>query len=285
MTHVRIGGVPEHFNLPWRLAIEEGAFDDVGLTAEWIDFPGGTGAIMKALEAGEVDLATPLTEGAITAIANGAPARLIAIWVNSPLIWGVHAAGASDAQAIPDLEGQRFAISRYGSGSELMSRVLAEDLGWTLSDDSWVVVGGLDGALEQLPAGEAEIFLWNKSMTQPHVTDGTLKRVGEFATPWPSFAVAARTGFLDDHPGVAETISEIARARAAALETDPGMAQLVVERYELEYDSAMDWASQIDWTPAAASIDLALVADIAARMHRLGRIDRPLDDPSTLLAD
>ncbi len=285
MTHVRIGGVPEHFNLPWRLAIEEGAFDDVGFTAEWIDFPGGTGAIMKALEAGEVDIATPLTEGAITAIANGSAARLIAIWVDSPLIWGVHAAGASDAQAIPDLEGRRCAISRYGSGSELMSRVLAEDLGWTLGDDSWVVVGGLDGALEQLPAGDAEIFLWNKSMTQPHVTDGTLKRVGEFATPWPSFAVAASNAFIDAEPGVAGAVSEIARARASALETDAGIAQLVVDRYGLEHDSAMDWASTIDWTPAAATIDLDLICEIANRMHRLGRIDQPLDDPSTLLAD
>jgi len=63
MRDIRIGGVPEHFNLPWRLAIEEGAFTTLGLNVEWIDFPGGTGAIMKALDAGEVDIATPLTEG------------------------------------------------------------------------------------------------------------------------------------------------------------------------------------------------------------------------------
>ena len=28
---IRIAGVPEHFNLPWHLAIEEGAFSDRGI--------------------------------------------------------------------------------------------------------------------------------------------------------------------------------------------------------------------------------------------------------------
>ena len=28
MKGLKIGGVPEHFNLPWRLAIEEGKFSE-----------------------------------------------------------------------------------------------------------------------------------------------------------------------------------------------------------------------------------------------------------------
>ena len=54
-TTVRVGGVPEHFNLPWRLAIENGAFADLDVSVEWTDFPGGTGAIMNALAAGDID--------------------------------------------------------------------------------------------------------------------------------------------------------------------------------------------------------------------------------------
>ena len=197
---IRIGGVPEHFNLPWLVAIEESLFADAGYDVEWIDFPGGTGAIMKALEAGEVDLATPLTEGAVTAIANGNPSRFASVWVESPLLWGIHVAGSADGTTVTDLEGQRFAISRFGSGSDLMARVLAEDHGWEITDDNFVVVGGLDGALDALPAGNAEIFLWNKTMTQPHVTDDTFARAGVLPTPWPSFAVVASTAFLDTHP-------------------------------------------------------------------------------------
>lgn len=60
---IRVGGVPEHFNLPWHLAIDENAFDDLGIDVEWVDFPGGTGAIMAALADGDIDMATPAHRG------------------------------------------------------------------------------------------------------------------------------------------------------------------------------------------------------------------------------
>ncbi len=271
-TTVRVGGVPEHFNLPWHLAIDEDAFDDLGVTVEWIDFPGGTGAIMKALEAGEIDMATPLTEGAITAIANGNPSELVSIWVSSPLLWGVHAAGTAAAETIDEVEGGRFAISRFGSGSDLMSRVLADEKGWTLTDDRFVPVGNLDGALAALPAGDAEVFLWNMSMTQPHVDDGTFKRVGIFPTPWPSFAVAATAAFSAAQPGLAAAISEVARGRAESLELDASLAQFVVDRYGLEFEGALEWVRQVDWTPADEPIDPSMVEAVTDRMKALGRI-------------
>lgn len=270
---IRIGGVPEHFNLPWLLAREEGLFAAAGYNVEWVDFPGGTGAIMKALEAGDVDIATPLTEGAVTAIANGNPSRFVSIWVDSPLLWGIHVAGSADGVAVSDLDGQRFAISRFGSGSDLMARVLAEEQSWEITEDNFVVVGGLDGALEALPAGDAEIFLWNKTMTQPHVSNGTFARAGVLPTPWPSFAVVASATFLETNPGAAAPISVIARMRAAALATDDLLAQHVVDRYKLALDSATEWAEQVEWTAANAPIDHAMLADVAERMQRLGRID------------
>ena len=270
---IRIGGVPEHFNLPWLLAVEEGLFTAAGYDVEWIDFPGGTGAIMKALAAGELDLATPLTEGAVTAIANGNPSRFVSIWVDSPLLWGIHVSGSAGGAGVADLEGQRFAISRFGSGSDLMARVLAEDQGWDITDDDFVVVGGLDGAIEALPAGDAEIFLWNKSMTQPHVTDGTFARAGVLPTPWPSFAVVASTAFLDAHSGAAAPISVIVRQRAAALAIDDTLAQQVVERYSLALDSANEWTEQVEWAAANSPIDHEMLTSVAERMERLGRID------------
>ena len=270
---VRVGGVPEHFNLPWHLAIAESRFADVGIDVEWIDFPGGTGAIMAALDAGEIDMATPLTEGAITAVANGNPSALVSVWVDSPLLWGVHVAGSSAATSIADVEGQRFAISRFGSGSELMSRVMAEDYGWNLTDESWVVVGGLDGALTALPKGEAEVFLWNMSMTQPHIDDGTFKRVGVFPTPWPSFAVAASDRFIEASPGVAETVTEVALARAGELELDDGAAAIVAQRYGLEVRGALEWMTQVEWTPPRTPLDQQMIEAVTERMRQLGRIE------------
>ena len=279
---IRVGGVPEHFNLPWHLAIAEGRFAEVGIDVEWVDFPGGTGAIMAALESGDIDMATPLTEGAITAIANGNTSTLISVWVDSPLLWGVHTAGTSDARSIADVEGGRFAISRFGSGSELMSRVLAEDRGWTLTNESWVVVGGLDGALTALPEGKADVFLWNMSMTQPHVDDGTFQRVGVFPTPWPSFAIAASTTLVTNQPGLGETIAEVALSRAGELELDDGAAGIVAQRYGLEVRGALEWMTQVNWTAPGTPIDDQMITLVSKRMRQLGRIttkDEPTRTP------
>lgn len=275
--HVRMGGVPEHFNLPWILAIEEHLFSHIDIDVEWTDFPGGTGSIMRALEAGEIDMATPLTEGAITAIANGNPSRLLRPWVDSPLLWGVFVRAGSPIRAISELPTQtdpaaRFAISRIGSGSELMSRVMAQDLDWTLTDENFLVVGGLDGALEALPSGEADVFLWNMSMTQPHVDNGTFDRIDVLPTPWPGFSIVATERFLAENPGVAESASQVASARAAALSIDDSAAAIIAERYKLEVDGALGWLDQVRFTPTGASLDLDMVADVERRMRAVGRI-------------
>ena len=40
----QVGGVPEHFNLPWKKAIEESRFENQGISVSWQDYHGGTGA-------------------------------------------------------------------------------------------------------------------------------------------------------------------------------------------------------------------------------------------------
>ena len=71
-VRLRVGGVPEHFNLPWKQAIAERAFDDLDVAVEFEDYPGGTGAMTAALAAGDLDAALLLTEGAVADILNGA---------------------------------------------------------------------------------------------------------------------------------------------------------------------------------------------------------------------
>ena len=109
-------------------------------------------------------------------------------------------------------------------------------------------------------------------MTQPHVTAGTFKRIGVIPTPWPSFAVVASGQFLAAAPGLASTISEIARARAHALELDASLGQFVVDRYGLELDSALEWVAQVDWTSPDTPIDHTMIDAVTERMRSVGRI-------------
>jgi ABC-type nitrate/sulfonate/bicarbonate transport system substrate-binding protein len=177
MTGLKIGGVPEHFNLPWRLAIEERLFEEIGLELHWSDMTGGTGQMIKGLQTGSIDIAVLLTEGITKSILDGLPAKIVNIYVNTPLRWGVHVPVHSSYNSISDLENGTFAISRYGSGSHLMAMVHAKQAGWDVSKLKFNVVGDVYGGLWALENKEADGFLWEKFTTHPFVEQGKCRFV------------------------------------------------------------------------------------------------------------
>ena len=71
-----VAGVPEHFNLPWHLAIELGQFEDRGLHVSFDEVHGGTGEMSQRLNQGACDVAVVLTEGCVAALLNGVGGRL-----------------------------------------------------------------------------------------------------------------------------------------------------------------------------------------------------------------
>ena len=81
-SHFKVGGVPEHFNLPWIKAIEQNRFETNSITVSWEDYHGGTGAMTQALRSGELDIAILLTEGIIADIHRGNPSKIVQFYVN-----------------------------------------------------------------------------------------------------------------------------------------------------------------------------------------------------------
>jgi len=273
MRVLRVGGVEEPFNLPWLLAFEDNAFAHLGIEVTYTNYAGGTGALVGALEDQFIDLATVLTEGGVTAIGRGSDIRLHSAFVTSPLRWAIHISGTADQENIAELKGKKFAISRYGSGSELMAYELAEQQGWTLKDKQFVVVGGLDGAVEALPKRKAHIFLWERFVTAPLVKKGIFKRVGELPTPWPSFYTAARPGLLEADRTLIDEIITIVLTYAADLVDDPeGTIDMIVQRYGMAKRDARTWLNDIAW-PSAQMVDEKVLDQVSTRMHELGRID------------
>ncbi|HNQ27625.1 MAG TPA: ABC transporter substrate-binding protein, partial [Aquaticitalea sp.] len=186
MKIVKIGGVPEHFNFAWYLALKNGEFKARGINLRWQDYHGGTGQMTKALRNDDIDIAVILTEGIIKDIVEGNPARIVQTFVQSPLNWGIHVANNSDYLTIADLKGKRAAISRFGSGSHLMAYINAENNHWDLQNDlKFEVIQDIEGAVKALSEGTADYFMWELFMTKPLVDQGIFRRVGNLPTPWP----------------------------------------------------------------------------------------------------
>ena len=269
-TKLRIGGVPEHFNLPWHLAHEDRALDAAGLEVEFSDYPGGTGAMAEALRDDRLDAALMLTEGAALDIFNGGRNRLFRIYVESPLVWGIHVAAVSRIDAVS--EGLRVAISRYGSGSHLIAVVDAIERGFDHSKLRFVTVDTIDGAREALSAGRADIFLWEKHMTQPLVDSGEFRRIGERVVPWPAFVVSARREFLAADAERLATALDIVAESAHELKTQPDAATIIAERYGIAKKSAGEWLRDVRWAKSGPQAPAALDRVIAA-LSTQGAID------------
>ena len=268
MKRLKIGGVPEHFNLPWRLAIEEGKFKEAGIELHWSDMTGGTGQMIKGLQAGTLDIAVLLTEGITRAILKGLDAKIIAVYVQTPLIWGVHVPVNHGINHLNDLDASTFAISREGSGSHLMSYVLAKQQGWDPTALTFNVVGDVYGGLWALNNDEAQGFLWEKYTTQPFVDQGKCKRVGEVLTPWPCFVIAVRTETLQQDAALLQAILPIIQKRAQDLKSSPDAAEVLAWRYALKKDEVTAWLSKTEWSNQL-SIEKEDLQNVVETLHEL----------------
>ncbi|KAG9951313.1 periplasmic binding protein-like II, partial [Aureobasidium melanogenum] len=194
---LRIGYIPEHFSTPLHFAIKH-----FGLEADIKPFPTGTGALTASLKDNSIDVAIGLTEGFIadlgkTNASKETPAyKLVGTYVESPLCWAISVGNKSSINNENELNGTRVGVSRIGSGSYVMSYVLADQKGWLEKSKKpfeVVPLGDFKALRHGVNEGDkADFFMWEHFTTKKFYDNGELKRVGEIYTPWPSWMIVAR---------------------------------------------------------------------------------------------
>jgi len=273
MKTVNIGGVPEHFNLAWYLTLKDGAYKKEGVNLRWKDYHGGTGQMNKALRDKEIDLAVILTEGIIKDITEGNPSKIVQVFVKSPLIWGIHVAHDSKFKTLKDIQGQRAAISRYGSGSHLMAYINATKNKWNLSKDlNFEVIKNLDGAVDALTNKNADYFLWEKFTTKPIVDKGVFRRIGNCPTPWPCFVIAVREEFINNDKEVLKTILRIINHQTEQFKNIPNIDRIISERYGQQLKDVQEWLSLTEWSQSI--IKKATIDDVQDQLLALDIIEK-----------
>jgi ABC-type nitrate/sulfonate/bicarbonate transport system substrate-binding protein len=253
MTTIKIAGVPEHFNLPWHLSIENGDFNANEINLQWTDIPEGTGKLCQMLRNGETDIAVILTEGIIKDIIAGNDSKIVQIYVESPLIWGIHVAAKSNYYELSDLENKKVAISRLGSGSQLMAFVNANNQGWKSDSLAFEIVNTIDGAVTALTNGTADYFMWERFMTKPLVDSGVFRKIGDCPTPWPCFVVAVRDEILNKHPKIVSKILEIINSKTATFKEIPSIDKVLATKYHQKLADIQEWLQLTTWSQSNLS--------------------------------
>ena len=233
----------------------------------------------EALKEGSLDVAVLLTEGIITEIHKGNPSRILQIYVQSPLRWGIHVSADSAYQHINELENKRAAISRFGSGSHLMAYVHADNNNWDLDSQKFHIVNSLQGGREALLNGTADYFLWEKFTTKPYVDKGEFRILGECPTPWPCFVIAVREELLLTQTEILDKLLDTINASTLQLKKNPNAAEVVSNRYQLQKEDVKKWFSETQWSDTKL-IDINTIKKVQNRLLSLNMIDQPMQ-PNT----
>ncbi len=248
MEKVRIAGVPEHFNMPWKLAKDSGAFANAKIDFEWTDIPEGTGRLCQMLRDNETDVAVILTEGIIKDIIAGNPSKIVQVYVESPLLWGIHVAAESNYESLNHLQNTKVAISRPGSGSQLMAYVNAANQSWSSDELQFETIHTIDGAVDALKNKTADYFMWERFMTKPLVDNGTFRCIGECPTPWPSFVIVVRDSFLKDKPEVVQNLLKVINEQTSTFKEIPSIITTLSERFGQKPEDVREWLSLTHWS-------------------------------------
>jgi ABC-type nitrate/sulfonate/bicarbonate transport system substrate-binding protein len=272
MTTLNIAGVPEHFNLPWHLCIDNGEFEAQNIDLNWTNIPEGTGKLCQMLRSGETDIAVILTEGIVKDIVAGNPSKIIQVYVDSPLLWGIHVAAASKFKAIADLENTKVAISRLGSGSQLMAYVNAHQQGWKTETLTFEIVNTLDGSVEALSNGTADYFMWEHFMTKPLVDQGIFRNLGDCPTPWPCFVIAVRDEILEKYPEQIKTVLEVINQTTSEFKDIPSIDKTLASKYHQKISDIQQWLSLTEWSQKP--LEATVLNNVQNQLLELALIDK-----------
>lgn len=248
MKTVKIIGVPEHFNLPWHLAIEEGAFEERGIDLSWTDIPEGTGKMCELLKNQETDLAIILTEGIVKSITEGNKVKIIQEYIASPLLWGIHVDANSTYRSLEELKNTTAAISRFGSGSHLMAYVQAKQMGWETEKLKFNLVNNLNGAVESLSTAKSDYFMWERFTTKPLVDSGIFRHLGNCPTPWPCFMLVGTDEFLTENKSLVKHIQEIINIYTVEFKQIPRIDATLANRYHQKLEDIQEWLQITEWS-------------------------------------
>ncbi|KAL8998904.1 MAG: hypothetical protein Q9169_002123 [Polycauliona sp. 2 TL-2023] len=283
MPPLRVGYVPEHFSTPLYFAQHY-----FSLAADLIPFPSGTGHMVTALRAGNLDIAIGLTEGWIAAIAKDptvnentdtAPKendfKLIGTYVETPLCWAISTGSdREDIADVQDLKGKKVGVSRIGSGSYVMSYVLANREGWDQPFEC-LPLHTFEALRKGVNDRTVDFFMWEYFTSKRYYSSDTLqpiKKVGEIYTPWSSWKIVARTPVI----GTLELESFLDKVNMGIKyfqEHKDEAVQYISTTLDYEEEDAKEWMKTVRFPRDVKGVKANVVEETVKILRKAGVIE------------
>jgi hypothetical protein len=237
---------------------------------------------------------TGLTEGFVADLSKSQLAYekttygLAGTFVESPLCWAiVTGARRKGIDSVADLQGKRVGVSRIGSGSYVMSYVLADQHGWLSpgKDPFDAVVAGDFAALRQsvqdTGPNPSDFFMWEHFTTRKYWENGELKRIGEIYTPWASWMIAARHTAKED---LDEFLGKINKG-VEMFQREPNRAvEHITSTMHYSEADAREWMKGVRFAQDVRGVDSEMAEKTVGILRKAGVLEGDLDDVGSLVS-
>jgi NitT/TauT family transport system substrate-binding protein len=194
--------------LPIFLAEQNGYFTQEGLTVTVTGFRGGSD-LTRAMVANSIDVGVASPAGVIGALQAGQDVKVFYGGFNQvPFDWYA----LPSIKKVTDLRGKTIGITRFGSSTDVLTRMVLAKAGLNPAKDVRIVQGG--GSSERLAAMEAGQIAAGP-FAEPHnfmAADRGFTRIArqsDFMPDYPVQSFFAKGPYIKDHP---ETLRRVLRA-------------------------------------------------------------------------
>lgn len=211
--------------------------------------------------------------------------NLVGTYVDSPLCWAISVGAKSSINSAEELKGKKVGVSRIGSGSYVMSYVLADNHGWLSSSKSpfeVVPLGDFAALRNGVNEGQkADFFMWEHFTTKKYYDNGELKRVGEIYTPWPSWMIAAR----EPQDKRLEVLAEKLNNGVKWFEKQPlESVEHITNTMEYSKEDAEAWLKTVKFSSNVRGVDAEVIEKTIQILQKAGVLDNKAGDASGMVA-
>lgn len=228
---------------------------------------------------GSIDVAIGLTEGFVADLGKGKSAGkaasygLVGTYVESPLCWAISTgAKRNDITSVSDLKGSKVGVSRIGSGSYVMSFVLADQQGWLASKEPFEVVpiGDFAALRKSVNEKSSDFFMWEHFTTKHFWDNGEIKRIGEIYTPWPSWVITAREA-KDER--VKSMLGKINQGMKHYRDNKEEAVEYITTTMHYSREDALEWMKTVRFAEDVEGVKPAMVDDTVSILRKAGVLD------------
>ena len=158
-----------------------------------------------------------------------------------------------------------------------MGFVLADQQSWLSPDPQPFTVIPLQ-TFEHLRAGvnsgEADFFMWEHFTSKKYYDNGSIKKIGEIYTPWPSWHIVARTGLSEEQErGLEEMFEKIDKGVRYFEGNKEESVRYISGKLDYSASDARAWLKTVRFSKGCKGVDPGVVGKTVEVLEKAGVLE------------